>query len=239
MVGTELAGCASEVGGAAAIAPIAARPPRKSRRDTGIHLSRCGNASIVKNSRRKRRSREPRRITSAPRKPAPAVSFHPGEQGRRCEFAGIVSAEAVQFMIEGFATAAENDSRAACLRRRAQSGERWPAIVHPSHHQRRFRLLAAAEAAGSESRHLLTRWLAPEVFVMEGVVTLGLRAGDLVLWAPTGRVRVSVTIHLLRTVTQSEDAQKRAGTRRRDRERCARIEGCDNGAARAYTVLNQ
>jgi PPM family protein phosphatase len=73
--------------------------------------------------------------------------------------------------------------------------------------QRKLGLVSAAEAAKSESRHLLTRSLGPELFVTADTTSLTLRARDLLVLCSDGLHDGISEQDIARIVTQAKDIE--------------------------------
>jgi protein phosphatase len=99
--------------------------------------------------------------------------------------------------------------------------------------QRKLGLLSEAEAAASESRHILTRSLGPELFVSADASAFSLRPGDILVLCTDGLHAALRNDDMARIVTQNKPLDMVA------RELVARaieVDGSDNASAQVILV---
>jgi PPM family protein phosphatase len=99
--------------------------------------------------------------------------------------------------------------------------------------QRKLGLVSAAEAAGSEARHVLTRCLGPELFVTADTTTLPLRAGDLLVLCSDGLHDGLYDEDIARIVSQKKDVQEIAEELVRY---AVEVDGSDNTTAQVISI---
>ncbi|HEV2275607.1 MAG TPA: protein phosphatase 2C domain-containing protein [Acidobacteriaceae bacterium] len=99
--------------------------------------------------------------------------------------------------------------------------------------QRKLGLISAAEAAGSESRHVLTRALGPELFVTADTATLALRAGDILVLCSDGLYGSLKNDDIARIVSQKKDVEVLAQELVRY---AVEVDGSDNATAQVIAV---
>jgi protein phosphatase len=99
--------------------------------------------------------------------------------------------------------------------------------------QRKLGLITAAEAERSESRHVLTRSLGPELFVTPDTTTVSLKPGDVLVLCTDGLYGGMYPEDIARIASQNKDADDLA----RDLVRYAvDVDGSDNATAQVIQV---
>jgi protein phosphatase len=99
--------------------------------------------------------------------------------------------------------------------------------------QRKLGLITAAEAERSESRHVLTRSLGPELFVTPDVSTVSLKPGDVLVLCTDGLYGGLYPEDIARIASQNRDA----GTVASDLVKYAvEVDGSDNATAMVIQV---
>jgi serine/threonine protein phosphatase PrpC len=99
--------------------------------------------------------------------------------------------------------------------------------------QRKLGLITATEAEHSESRHVLTRSLGPEMFVTADTVTVSLRPGDHLLLCTDGLYGGLYPEDILRVVTQNKNIEAIAQDLV---EYAVEVDGADNATAQIIQV---
>lgn len=99
--------------------------------------------------------------------------------------------------------------------------------------QRKLGLISAAEAERSESRHVLTRSLGPELFVTPDTSSVSLKAGDVLVLCTDGLYGGLYPEDIARIASQDKDAETIA----RDLVKFAvEVDGSDNATAQVIQV---
>lgn len=99
--------------------------------------------------------------------------------------------------------------------------------------QRKLGLITAAEAERSESRHVLTRSLGPEMFVTVDTTTVSLKPGDCLVLCTDGLYGGLYPEDIARIVSQNKDAERIA---RELVKYAVEVDGSDNATAQVIQV---
>jgi len=99
--------------------------------------------------------------------------------------------------------------------------------------QRKLGLITAAEAERSESRHVLTRSLGPEMFVTVDTTSVSLRAGDRLVLCTDGLYGGLYPEDITRITAQNKDAETLA---RELVKYAVEVDGSDNATAQVIHV---
>lgn len=101
--------------------------------------------------------------------------------------------------------------------------------------QRKLGLLSAAEAAGSEARHILTRSLGPELFVSADSTHVTLRPRDVLVLCSDGLYGGLEEEDIARIASQEKDAQEIA---QELVQYAVEVDGLDNATAQVIAIRN-